>query len=457
MKTFIYICLIILVSGCVIPVPSQSIQPKRLDPLAGIDVGPSPYSELTVGVIMSENTKSSTRFGQEGRRWVNFDLEKIIERFDDAFRHNFKTVVKLEKMDDANAVHVDLIAVFDRYTEVSRNIKFDASVIFFTPDRSEIDTVKVEGISHSFSGLPAKSIETAAFDTARRLEAAIRSSAKLREFAKSASPHKAAVYASKKGPVIIDIHHIPDFQSSPRPDDLAVIIGIENYKSLPMSDHSKSDAAVIKDYLKAFGFQERNIEFAVDADATKSAIEKAIEAWLPNRVKKDSKVFVYYSGHGAPEPNTSDAYIVPHDGDPNYLEVTGYPLKRLYDRLGKLQVAEVIVLLDSCFSGAGGRSVLAQGARPLVMITDIKTIPSNMAILSATQGSQISTSSPEKGHGIFTYYFLKAIKDGKKNIAEIYEYIKPLVEDEAKQINVQQSPGISPDIEKLKGRFILRK
>lgn len=148
---------------------------------------------------------------------------------------------------------------------------------------------------------------------------------------------------------------------------------------------------------------------------------------------------------------------MPYDGDPNYLEVTGYSLKRLYDNLGKLQVAEITVVLDSCFSGAGGRSVLAQGARPLVMMTTSTVLPSNMAVLSATQGSQISTSSPEKGHGIFTYYFLKAIKDGKKDIAEIYEYIKPLVEDDAKQINVQQSPSVSPDVEKIKGRFGLRR
>jgi len=122
-----------------------------------------------------------------------------------------------------------------------------------------------------------------------------------------------------------------------------------------------------------------------------------------------------------------------------------------------LQVAEVIVLLDSCFSGAGGRSVLAKGARPLVMVTTSAVIPQNMAVLSATQGTQISTSSPEKGHGVFTYYFLKALKDGKKDIAEIYSYIKPMVEDEAKQLNVQQSPSISPDVEKIKGRFGLRK
>ncbi|MBI5748951.1 MAG: ankyrin repeat domain-containing protein [Nitrospinae bacterium] len=276
----------------------------------------------------------------------------------------------------------------------------------------------------------------------------------------------AAIYLPNpvaKETAIIDIHTIPDFKAIPRQNDIAVVIGIENYQSLPKSDYSKSDAGIVKDYLKALGFQERNIEFITDERATKSSIEKTIEAWLPNRVKKDSTVFIYYSGHGAPEPKTGDAYMVPFDGDPNYLEVTGYPLKRLYDKLGKLEAQEVIVLLDSCFSGAGGRSVLAKGARPLVMIVDVSVISSNMAVLSATQGTQISTSSPEKGHGIFTYYFLKALKDGKNTVSEIYEYIKPLVEDEAKQLNVQQSPSINPDVEMVrqahhnKGRFELRK
>ena len=84
-------------------------------------------------------------------------------------------------------------------------------------------------------------------------------------------------------------------------------------------------------------------------------------------------------------------------------------------------------------------------------------LASNMAVLTATQGAQISTSSTEKQHGIFTYYFLKAIKDGKKNLLEIYEYIKPLIEDEAKMLNVQQSPSLNPEPAKLADRFILRK
>ncbi|MBI5203682.1 MAG: caspase family protein, partial [Nitrospirae bacterium] len=189
-------------------------------------------------------------------------------------------------------------------------------------------------------------------------------------------------------------------------NDMAVVIGVEKYQDLPASDYSSSDAKLIKEYLVSLGVKERNIELLLNERATQSSIKKTVETWLPNRIKSDSKVVIYYSGHGAPDTKNGDAYIVPFDGDPNYLEDTGYPLKRLYDKLGKLQVAEVIVLLDSCFSGAGGRSVLAKGARPLVMMADVSVLSSNMAVLSATQGTQISSSSPEKGHGIFTYYFL---------------------------------------------------
>lgn len=252
----------------------------------------------------------------------------------------------------------------------------------------------------------------------------------------------------------------PNFRAAERimgDNDLAVIIGIEGYQSLPKSDYSYDDARLVKDYVKALGFKERNIELITEEKATLSGIVKTVEVWLKNKAKPQSRVFVYYSGHGAPDPSSGEAYLVPYDGDPNYLSVTGYSLKRLYASLGKLREAEVTVVIDACFSGTGGRSVLAKGARPLVMMTENLTLPSNMAVLSATQGSQISTSSPDRGHGIFTYYFLKALKDGNKDLGEIYGYLKPLVEDDAKALNVQQSPSLNPAPEKLAGRFNLRK
>lgn len=253
-----------------------------------------------------------------------------------------------------------------------------------------------------------------------------------------------------------DVRNIPDFNAKMRKDDFAVIIGVESYQGVVKSEYSLNDAMVFKDYLKALGFQERNIQLITNEKATKSGIEKSLEGWLPNRVTSNSEIIVYYSGHGAPDPVTGNSYLLPHDGDPSYLRMTGYPLRRLYDQLAKLNANEVIIVIDSCFSGVGTRSILAQGSRPIVVISEDTVLAKNMVVLTATQGSQIATSSPEKGHGLFTYYFLKAIKDGKSELNEIYQFIKPQIENDAKLQNVQQSPNLIPSPEKISGKFILR-
>jgi uncharacterized caspase-like protein len=142
---------------------------------------------------------------------------------------------------------------------------------------------------------------------------------------------------------------------------------------------------------------------------------------------------------------------VPYDGDPSFIEQTGYPLKKLYESLNKLQVREVIVALDSCFSGAGGRSVIAKGARPLVMnLQSNMAMSKNMTVISASSGDQISSTYDEKGHGLFTYFLLKGIKnedvikkDGSIAISDLFSYIKPQVERIArKQYNNEQTPQL---------------
>ena len=77
-------------------------------------------------------------------------------------------------------------------------------------------------------------------------------------------------------PVQTDIDK-PSFSPSEmimRENDLAVIIGIEGYQNVPKSDYSYDDAKLVKDYIKALGFKERNIELITDEKATKSSIEK---------------------------------------------------------------------------------------------------------------------------------------------------------------------------------------
>lgn len=199
------------------------------------------------------------------------------------------------------------------------------------------------------------------------------------------------------------------------------------------------------------GYPEENVVTLVNDFASYVDLAKYFEKWLPNNVENGSTVFVYYSSHGAPNPRTGDACLVPYDGDPSFIDQTGYSLKRMYNALGKLPAKEIIVALDSCFSGAGGRSVLAEGARPLVMnLQSSFALSGNVKVMAASSGSQISSTYKDKGHGLFTYFMLKGIKnedvinpDGSVRLDDLFGYIKPQVERIArKQFNNEQTPQL---------------
>lgn len=241
----------------------------------------------------------------------------------------------------------------------------------------------------------------------------------------------------------------PKFLNIASVHDFAVIIGIENYLDLPPATYAERDATAAKNFIRAMGVPERNIVLLTGARATKSGLEKTIEDWLPNNVSEKSRVYIYYSGHGAPDPKTGGAYLLPSDGDPQYLARTGYPLKQLYFQLGQLKAKSVFVALDSCFSGAGGRSVLAKGTRPLVGKVDVTVqTGGSVSVLTASAADQVSGSNDKAGYGLFTYAFLQglngAAKDaqGRVTLNSLYAYLKPKVESDARQDNREQTPQL---------------
>ncbi len=242
----------------------------------------------------------------------------------------------------------------------------------------------------------------------------------------------------------------PNFTSPTSAEDYAVVIGIEDYADIPDAVYAERDAAAVRRFFAALGVPERNIVSLTGSRATKTGLEKTLEAWLPNNVSEKSRVFVYFSGHGAPDPKTGDAYLVPSDGDPQYLAQTGYPLKRLYAKLAELKTKHVLVALDSCFSGAGGRSVLAKGTRPLVGKVNVAVAAKNsIAVLSASGGDQISGADEETGYGLFTYNLLQGLNGGAKDaegkitLQSLYEYVKPRIADQARRVNREQTPQLS--------------
>src|SRR6185369_5364963 len=83
-------------------------------------------------------------------------------------------------------------------------------------------------------------------------------------------------------------------------DSYAVVIGIEKYQNIPDATYAEHDATAVKEHLLAMGYPERNIIVLTGSQAGKSSIQKYVESWLPKNLNENSKLFFYYSGHGAP-------------------------------------------------------------------------------------------------------------------------------------------------------------
>ncbi len=245
----------------------------------------------------------------------------------------------------------------------------------------------------------------------------------------------------------------PSSASPVDPDAYAVIIGVEKYRAsgIPRVEYAARDARTMHAYATAaMGFDPKNVVLLTDEQATRTDFEKHLGSWLKNRVGPKSRVFVYYAGHGAPNPATGEGYLMPYEADASYLEDTAYPVAKLHASLAKLPTKDVTVVLDACFSGQGGRSLLAKGARPLVNVVQPAAAP-NAVVLAAAQSNQISASDPDRRHGLLTSYLLEGLSgaadadgDGRIMAPEIYAYVRPAVERAARLQNLEQTPTISP-------------
>jgi caspase domain-containing protein/tetratricopeptide repeat protein len=210
-----------------------------------------------------------------------------------------------------------------------------------------------------------------------------------------------------------------------RPDAIAVVIGNRNYRSaaIPAVTYAVQDAIAIRKYLtEALGFKESNIIYLTDAAHVDfirifgdAGDHKGI---LYNRTRKDrSDIFIYYSGHGAPDTNTKKPYLVPSDADPAIIKITGYSLDTFYANLTKLesekQPRSITVVLDSCFSGGYNNGMLIENASPITIEASTPALTlRNAVVFSSSRGNQISSWYNEQNHGLFTYNFLKSIKTG---------------------------------------------
>lgn len=247
------------------------------------------------------------------------------------------------------------------------------------------------------------------------------------------------------------------------PAGVAVIIGNKTYthRDVPPVEYALTDAQTVKKYLiNRLGFLEKNIIFI--ENASKSEFELTFgtrdvpQGKLYNWVKPNaSDVFVYYTGHGAPDLANKKAYFMPADGDPNYVRISGYPLDLFYENLSKIQAKSVTVVLDACFSGGSQVGLLLKDASPMYIDVQMPLIGNQCNLLTSSSGDQISSWYPESKHSLFTYYFLRGMRgeadsdrDRRITLREINEYVKENVPYMARRLyGREQIPVVKGNME----------
>ena len=241
----------------------------------------------------------------------------------------------------------------------------------------------------------------------------------------------------------------------------AVVIGNEKYGKVAQVPYANNDARIFAEYCKkTLGLPAQNVKVYENASygtmiGAVSNIQKIAKAY-----KGDINVIFYYAGHGIPDEATGDGYLLPVDADGLNMRVC-YPLSQLYKELGDMQVKSVTCFMDACFSGAQRGNGMIVAARGVAIKAKADAPQGNTVVFTAATDKQTAYPYKEKGHGMFTYYLLKKLRETKGDctLGELGAYISDQVAKQAVVTNgkeqtpvVLTSQGIANDWKNLKLR-----
>lgn len=238
---------------------------------------------------------------------------------------------------------------------------------------------------------------------------------------------------------------IPVVNSANSENTFAVIIANESYNKEAGVPFAANDGKVFAEYCKSvLGLPESNIHLSVNATLNDMRHEIG---WLNTVLEKyngKAKAIFYYAGHGIPDETSKNAYLLPVDGYGNDVN-TGYPLGQVYKELGMVPSQSVTIFLDACFSGSKREGDMLASARGVALKANRGEPLGNMVVFSAAQGDETAYPYKKEGHGLFTYYLLKQLKDTKGDITlkQLGDFVIEKVSQQSIVINSKsQTPTV---------------
>ncbi len=224
----------------------------------------------------------------------------------------------------------------------------------------------------------------------------------------------------------------------------AVIVGVADYQNFSPEPAIRSpganyDLKYAADDAKALAaklssaWDQDHVKLLIDSKATRADIEDSILYWLDPQEDADDVVLFSFLGQGT-QDTYGHEYLSPYDSTSYsydyYIQDT-----ELDYWLDQLDSNNVVIILDSCYSGGFIRE-LSQNGR---------------VILAACDEDESSWEYPSLGHGVFSYYVLEGFDNieaidtnGYREVSAegLFDYVEPKVVDYSKEYSITQHPQL---------------
>lgn len=197
---------------------------------------------------------------------------------------------------------------------------------------------------------------------------------------------------------------------------VALVIGNDDYQSLPDLRNARKDARDIAAKLESLGF-----ETTIKLDASHREFRRAL-AEFSSRLVADGVGLVFYAGHGI--QNDGHNYLIPADA---HLEMDADLLAEAVDARDVLETMERagnplnIVILDACRDNPLPRRT--RSATRGLTVVGIPPKARGMAVLYSAGEGQVAQDGEPGGNGVFTGELVKAMDEPGLTLEQVFKHV----------------------------------
>jgi hypothetical protein len=226
--------------------------------------------------------------------------------------------------------------------------------------------------------------------------------------------------------------------------------GISQYNNLGELPCAANDARDLAAILHG-GVLPAEVKLLLDADATKESILKEL-AWLAKIAGPTDTTIVQFSGHGGRQSSKlhESAFFCPVEASMLEIEQTCITSIEFTEALRAIKSERLVVLLDTCYSGAIGE---VRHCHPRIPVgftgRDLSALIEGCGrvILAASRPDEPAWELKGMRNGLFTTYVLRALRgevaraDGTIWTSEVFSYVSRSVRQHGSQRPYQKAIG----------------